>query len=748
MSTLNETRSPCKRYRLGLIYVHGIGEQKRGEVASAFSDACHGWVQHRISGISEGHAQRGTTRETLARAAPRAMQVPDIHAPRSDLRQHLAFLEAAHLFVPEADLLADGVTPVSAPEGEPMLATVELTAVPPSDERAPRAFALELDWTDTFGRQHASDWLLAESWWADKCAVPSIWQLLTWAPRAVPTAIAVHLFSQFLRDQKTRSDWHRRWLEIRSWLYVAASILATILLAPLVYLLVGLVGIGSWIPVPRIKDPALAVRFLLTRIIGDVFVFSESSAQHAAIISSVQRDLDWLAEQCDSIVVVGHSQGAMLAYQACRQRPDNVQVLITMGSGIRKLRALSNFAQHIEHPAYSFANATLIWANVLSVTACIALGLSLTGQLSASMAFLVGLVAGGVAASLGLLGFSLFATSATQISPADRFWDKQMQGPTPPAWTVEDIDHSVVIHPPPFLLAGTMKWLDLIATRDPVAAGVTYGSVQTGWRHDPASSSPIGPWPSSYSVTNARSLLLDHTGYLNNRDECISAIVHEAAMLDDTAYQWLVPDAYRSRLPYNILVDEGTHKAPICHARARIIARASLANFALMLVIFAFMAFHCANATTFSLSKWNWPWIPPGLEWQDLAIVTLLISAGAGVRSARIYALQRLATAVFERRNWCAKRDTDGAIRLVDTAFGRYGRVSMAEGLGLAISVSIPAMAFALVPIANGPTAALWTIVTVPVAHSIAAFLRLRENGSDLRCCYGEVRSASAGKHS
>jgi pimeloyl-ACP methyl ester carboxylesterase len=689
---------------VGILYVHGIGAQKKGEVASAFAEACHSWLRDRIHGIGQGHANRGTTRETLQSVVPQAAQIPVFDASRGDLRQHLAFLKAAHKFIPEAQLVARGQAAIPALEGEPLLATAELVAVPSQDAGTPTAFRLELDWTDARGQQHASDWLLAECWWADKCAAPSIWQLLAWAPRAVPATIAAHLFGRVEDDQYyVKNKWLRLWLDTRGLLYSAALVFAAIFLIPLFYVGVIIIGICSWLPIPHIK------------VIGDAFAFSELSAQHSTILGSVQQDLDWLAERCASIVIVGHSQGAMLAYLACRQRADKVQKLITLGSGIRKLRALAGVTERADFNLRC-AEALLAWANFAGISAWISLAFGLTGQVSTVTMIVGALVGGGVAAFFGLIGFVLFAGKALREAPEDRFWEERIMRHR--SQSIKKVASSA---------AAPIMWLDFVATRDPVAAGATYSRISFNYPDE-----AVPTWPPSFptstvTVTNAGSLLFDHTSYLKNRDECIAAIVHEAGTLDGMEnLHWLVPDFLRSRAVRWV---PATPTTPISIARARIVARASLASRVFTVVVFALIAFRFAGGLP-APTHWAWSavWSAMGLTWQDLGLAIVLISAWVGVRAARTHALQRLARAVFERRNWCAERDSDGTLRLVDNAFNPYGRISLGESLGLAVSIFLPAIVFALAQAAGGPTAVTWTLVAVAVAHMIAALLRLHDD--------------------
>jgi hypothetical protein len=722
-----------KRYAVGILYVHGIGQQVKGETIAEFADAIYGWIRGRILGIGAGHFHRHTTRETLEAATPKAAQTPGIHAPRPAQRQHLAFLETAHNYVPTAALAAQSLVEFPALEGEPLLASVELTEVPSSDDKAPSALALELDWTDVRGRQHISDWLLAESWWADKCLPPSIWQLLAWAPQVLPAIIASHMFSR-LTDERVRSRWHLFRLKARTALYVSAAVLAAVFLMPIVYLLVAVSGAGSLLPWSWLADKAKDVRLLLTRVIGDAFIFAGSRAQRAAILGGIQRDLEWLSEHCDSVVVVGHSQGAMLAYLACRQRAPNVRTLITLGSGIGKLRALIG-AINEGDPVQQFSKSLLLWANLAGVGVWLSAGLGLTGQIPGITAICAALLAGVAAVGAGLFGFGKFASDVLRVPPEDLVWDRWMQLRD---ISLDAMDPAEVLR---FAVSGVipggMLWLDLIATRDPVAGRST--SERNKFVYDPAVASPEGQWPRSLSVTNSRSILLDHTSYLKNREECIASIVLECAQLDGTeSAQWLAPDAPRSRG----VGERFVQSAPIARARASIFARASRTKFALAVAMLAFVGFLVLRAPydfrTIVKLLLARSWGALGLHWLDLGIAVVLVSVWVAGRSARTHSLSRLSTHVLERRNWCARRDAGGGLGLVDTTFNECGRVSRGEGVGFAVSALVPAIVLLVFQGAGELTAVIWTVVATPVVHAVALYLRLRENRVAIERCYGE----------
>src|SRR5262249_35822468 len=111
--------------------------------------------------------------------------------------------------------------------------------------------------------------------------------------------------------------------------------------------------------IPSLRRILLRVQQALAGTLGDCFILVASPIQRAAIISHVQRDIDWLISQdCKNIAVVAHSQGAAVAFEAlstgvlkrfCQvrgvesdpsARESRKTLLITFGSGIAKLSEL------------------------------------------------------------------------------------------------------------------------------------------------------------------------------------------------------------------------------------------------------------------------------------------------------------------------------------------------------------------------------------------------------------------------
>src|SRR5262249_38663532 len=61
----------------------------------------------------------------------------------------------------------------------------------------------------------------------------------------------------------------------------------------------------------------------------------------ASIVSQVRRNIAWLADRCNAIVIVAHSQGGAIAHMALQgDTPPKLCLLFTFGSGLKKLEQL------------------------------------------------------------------------------------------------------------------------------------------------------------------------------------------------------------------------------------------------------------------------------------------------------------------------------------------------------------------------------------------------------------------------
>lgn len=270
------------RPELGVLFVHGIGEQRQGETLVHFTDPISRWLARWLTG--------GKTTEAAV-GAPDGTRV-------SVGKTVLGGAEPAHLL-----LTIEGAEELSLP-----------------------------------GRHR---WLLAESWWAETFQPPKTTALLLWMLLILPYVTMIQFCEQMLRAVRRPSPlgWTLRVarLVLRAFFYVCALPLAAVGVAVVALLLVGIL-----IPFPPLRNRAKKLALLLSNTLGDSFVLASSAVQFDAMASRVADDLEWLSERAEHVVVVAHSQGTAVSYSAIRAAgtPPNLRAFVTVGEAIKKLQLI------------------------------------------------------------------------------------------------------------------------------------------------------------------------------------------------------------------------------------------------------------------------------------------------------------------------------------------------------------------------------------------------------------------------
>jgi hypothetical protein len=281
--------SGTKEFKLGVLVVHGIGEQEQADTLLAFGEPLCDWI--------DSWLQEDPRKETI---------------------------------------------------GEGNFARASLKP-PQLSEDAPAHAQLRLQSTSAAG-QSDQKWLLTESWWSSQVITPGIREFLAWLVTRGPWVVLLHLHqSAFTPDAPAYLvRLHRRfafvgprrpwWLVWYSCAEVFAVWFAISLILAVTWTVVSLVAL---IPIGRLRDSVYSALRKIAGIIGDSYVYVHEPIQRAAIIEATEKALLWLDARCEKIAVIAHSQGAAVAHRALRQSgTPRVQRLITFGEGIGKLQAL------------------------------------------------------------------------------------------------------------------------------------------------------------------------------------------------------------------------------------------------------------------------------------------------------------------------------------------------------------------------------------------------------------------------
>jgi pimeloyl-ACP methyl ester carboxylesterase len=229
----------------------------------------------------------------------------------------------------------------------------------------------------------------AESWWAETFHPPHWWPMAAWLIFATPFVVfrafdhrvGMVTTNQRLDDPK-RSRLRRAPRHIER---VAKNVVSStlVVVASIVIALLGIVAV-----IPAVRRFILSAQTLLIRYIGDSYALLVGAGGDA-MVSRVERDLEWLEEQkVKKVVIVAHSQGAAIVWRVLERRPADsrpIASLVTLGQGIAKLRAVERmyndrgkaigaYLLRIVAAAFSIGPLVLVlwwsWFGVAAVVLC------------------------------------------------------------------------------------------------------------------------------------------------------------------------------------------------------------------------------------------------------------------------------------------------------------------------------------------------------------------------------------------
>lgn len=272
---------PASRADLGVLFVHGIGEQARGETLVQFGEPVLDWVRDwvRVRGEPDRYI-----------AAPLSARI------REPLTDHGA---PAHAEVLVGEI-KDGVT-------------------------------------------QGQQWLFAEAWWGAQVLPPSIAEFTAWLLSRGGWTLLLHMHQVWVRPLAGIRQ--PRWMYVGRVLVSGSMITLLWLVASgLMNLLLLLCALVAVVPIGRLRGIVYAVLRALAGVIGDAYLLIRSPTQAAAFGQTVTQALRWVRDRACSVVVVAHSQGAAIAHAALRLNTQTrVDGFVTVGAGIVKLEALKRF---------------------------------------------------------------------------------------------------------------------------------------------------------------------------------------------------------------------------------------------------------------------------------------------------------------------------------------------------------------------------------------------------------------------
>ncbi len=521
-STAPAADAPAQLHDLGVLFVHGIGEQQQGSTLVAFGEPLYRWLDRWFDGIvrSWRHTglQHAQEQEWFIRHSASWLRRED---PRSLLEAFETRLRlAGHL---NDDLPADssGLPPLETVQNDAAggllaaRASLHDAQTRQASTGTPSHAILGLHALGSDGTAHSASWLLAEAWWAQTFFEPSRADLASWLIMVVPFSLGSHFGVRVRRARRQARIAASRLARLTAWCGVAghlALLVVSLPLAVLVELLVGLVVLVGLIPIPAMRRLLVAAESLLARTLGDSLVLISSPLQRAAIVAQVQRDVAWLSSRCKAVAVIAHSQGGAVAHRALRlHRPANVQLLLTFGSGLRKLEEMEHIAR-VDDGLYGRVYLTVAAVAMVGHAAwAITTG--------APGALWTGGTGGGVFVFLVLSYLS-------RAHALDAEWFMGLLR-EPGLW-----------------------WADYHATANPVSNGpLEDHDIRTGGAVGTPAAAPSSGGLVSVSICNERSFLRDHTTYWENAEEFVGPVVMWLT--------WLTPKPW-----HGAVVQSGAQRAP------------------------------------------------------------------------------------------------------------------------------------------------------------------------------------------
>jgi hypothetical protein len=475
-------------FDIGVLFVHGIGAQRRRETLRAFAEPIFSWLRARFKGLDH------RWREAIGREAINDQEKETLKLWRAELEDWAdsKFPPDGQPAKPDArqlEQLANGVG------SKILVGRVDWDDTlidDPNDETAPEHTELLFQRYVIAGdvdeeRVEEERWLLAESWWAEAFSQPSFREVADWGLLIVPWAVGSH-FGELVQRIWAKHPQEVSWKQTLSWmvwlwraltalLWLILGLLATlVLLAAIVVLFLAFLLPDPW------REKLLELQLWISSRIGDSYMLVSPSHSGEAfdIVKKVRRDIKWLAQRCRVIAVVAHSQGAAVAHKALRDEnkmPDRLRLLFTFGSGLKKLEQLKHASKN-----RSYVNAAVGTHIALLIVVLFIIGLFL------EQGYGITLTVGAVVALLVLVAGLFDLVRKIQLNDLDK-WIKKLTKKR------------------------TIEWVDCYAAADPVSSGLLLDQPEVDEK--------------SREVCNLSSILRDHTTYWDNRDQFVTLLIHE-----------------------------------------------------------------------------------------------------------------------------------------------------------------------------------------------------------------------------
>lgn len=423
---------------LGILLVHGIGEQPKGDTLVRFGEPIIEWVKRWIGENGTVDLDRATIQDDEKTGQP-AHFVASV--------KPLGSASDALLETLNQELEHTGRTSAGSVAKKNLH---QETKTPDKEDFHPAP----------------SGWLLAESWWAPHFRRPRFSTFSGWLISRGPWIILTHYGSKLSDAEK----WYEKIIQLFVYLLAIPAAL-------LMQILVAVIAVLAVIPWPRLRNVLSGLLIKLTGTLGDSYVLIESPVQQSAAVWQVQKDLNWLAARCKTVIVIAHSQGTAIAREAIEKSDRDVSLFVTFGQGLKKLEELKYMTENWKTGLYSTLSYSLpLTAVVIFMSFFPPPGLDIE-------------ILGSAKYYLIAYPFFLLLTAVSQ-----------------------SISGSVGNMLSDLKLKNGTRWIDFFSSADPVPGGSLENDI---------------PGVESTEINNFSSVMIDHTSYWKNIDQFVSPLMME-----------------------------------------------------------------------------------------------------------------------------------------------------------------------------------------------------------------------------
>ncbi len=279
-----------KDYAVGVLFVHGMGEQVQGDSVTEMGDALTDW-----------------------------------------LRKWLAPVEKSVFKIREAKLRSGGQVLGGQPD-HPIGGQAHVSVTIGDESTKPPT---------------QQEWRLAESWWATSFRQATFFELVTWAFSAGPWLIASQragLENRYRKAATPNPGTLRKVLNTIAAIFL--TLIAAIVASAVTPVFLGLL-IFSLVPIPALTAVVRAIAKNLSGSFGDLLILVRSPVRFAAMAEQVRSDIADMSGLCDKVIVLAHSQGSAVSWHAIRRTAEqdpakraNIDLFISFGQAFRKLKSL------------------------------------------------------------------------------------------------------------------------------------------------------------------------------------------------------------------------------------------------------------------------------------------------------------------------------------------------------------------------------------------------------------------------